>query len=210
MTAADARLAATRMAEHAGHVFDLAAARLETLPPAVAERVRGLLDARAGLLRRFAPVTDLAISIPRIRVHGDYHLGQVLLGEHDDDVFVIDFEGEPGRSLEERRAKTAAAKDVAGMCRSFDYLLRHAAKTAGTPYDAALLRRLEGSFLDAYRAGAAGGTWWPRDRPVADRLLAIFKLDKAIYELAYELANRPDWIDVPLAALEETLATGEL
>ena len=139
-------------------------------------------------------------------MHGDYHLGQVLVGEHDDRVFVIDFEGEPGRSLEERRCKTPAAKDVAGMCRSFDYLLRHVSKTTGRLYAAADLERLESGYLDAYRSIADGQPWWPADRRHADALLAAFTLDKAIYELAYELANRPDWIDVPLAALEQAVA----
>jgi maltose alpha-D-glucosyltransferase/alpha-amylase len=144
-------------------------------------------------------------------VHGDYHLGQVLVVAHDTQqlaadhsrVLVIDFEGEPGRSLADRRSKTAAAKDVAGMCRSFDYLLRHVAKSTGRPYAAADLEHLETCYLDAYRAVAVGQPWWPADRATADTLLAVFKLDKAIYELAYELNNRPDWIDVPLAAVEE-------
>jgi maltose alpha-D-glucosyltransferase/alpha-amylase len=141
-----------------------------------------------------------------IRVHGDYHLGQLLVAEKGS-VLVIDFEGEPGRPLAERRGKTAAAKDVAGMCRSFDYLLRHVAKLTGRPYDTADLERLEACYLAAYREVAAGQPWWPADRETADALLAVFKLDKAIYELAYELNNRPDWIDVPLAAIEEAVAT---
>jgi trehalose synthase-fused probable maltokinase len=136
-----------------------------------------------------------------IRVHGDYHLGQLLVAEQGS-VLVIDFEGEPGRPLAERRGKTAAAKDVAGMCRSFDYLLRHVTKLTGRPYAAADLERMEACYLDAYREVAAGQPWWPADRENADALLAVFKLDKAIYELAYELNNRPDWIDVPLAAIE--------
>ena len=118
-------------------------------------------------------------------------------------VLVIDFEGEPGRTLAERREKTAAAKDVAGMCRSFDYLLRHVAKSSAKPYAAADLARLEACYLGAYREVALGQPWWPADPTTADALLAPFKLDKAIYELAYELSNRPDWIDVPLAAIEE-------
>jgi len=135
----------------------------------------------------------------------------VLVAEHDNQplvqragprVLVIDFEGEPGRSLEERREKTSAAKDVAGMCRSFDYLLRHVARSTGRPYVAAELARLEDHYLGSYRAVAAGQPWWPADPDAAAALLAIFRLDKAIYELAYELGNRPDWIEVPLAAVE--------
>jgi maltose alpha-D-glucosyltransferase/alpha-amylase len=89
------------------------------------------------------------------------------------------------------------------MCRSFDYLLRYVANSTGRPYVAADLEHLETCYLDAYRAVAVGQPWWPADRATADTLLAVFKLDKAIYELAYELNNRPDWIDVPLAAVEE-------
>jgi predicted trehalose synthase len=86
------------------------------------------------------------------------------------------------------------------MCRSFDYLLRHAALHGGGPWQAADLRLLETTFLAAYAAHAAGGCWWPaRD---AAGLLEVFTLDKAIYELAYEMNHRPDWIDVPLAALD--------
>jgi len=92
------------------------------------------------------------------------------------------------------------------MCRSFDYLVRHAAKLAERPADPAIARRLEQAFLDSYRAGAAGQPWWPATAADADRVLAAFSLDKAIYELAYEVDNRPDWIDVPLAALEALAA----
>jgi maltose alpha-D-glucosyltransferase/alpha-amylase len=170
-------------------------------------------------VRRFEDFSNVALSTNTIRVHGDYHLGQVLVAEQynkllvaeqcdkllvaEHGVLVIDFEGEPGRSLAERREKTAAAKDVAGMCRSFDYLLRHVAKSTGRPFAAADLQRLEDCYLEAYREVAAGQPWWPADRESAGQLLAVFKLDKAIYELAYELNNRPDWIDVPLAAVEE-------
>jgi maltose alpha-D-glucosyltransferase/alpha-amylase len=136
-------------------------------------------------------------------------LDSKLLVAEQPGVLVIDFEGEPGRTLAERREKTAAAKDVAGMCRSFDYLLRHVAKSTGRPYVAADLERLETRYLDAYREGAAGQSWWPADREAADGLLTVFKLDKAIYELSYELNNRPAWIDVPLAAIEEALARDE-
>ena len=141
-----------------------------------------------------------------IRVHGDYHLGQVLVGPHDEQVLVIDFEGEPGRELEQRRAKTSAAKDVAGMCRSFDYLVRVAAQQSGVAADPADTALLEATFLTAYQAKAAGAAWWPADSTAAMALLATYKLDKLLYELAYELHNRPDWIEVPLTALEDHLS----
>jgi maltose alpha-D-glucosyltransferase/alpha-amylase len=213
---ARSRATATGMVSHAGRVFTLIESRRSQIEPAIFRRLEAVLAARSRLLSQFDCLPDIATST--IRVHGDYHLGQVLVREqhrtplaadHDSQVLVIDFEGEPGRPLAERRAKTAAAKDVAGMCRSFDYLLRHVAKSTGRPYAAADLDRLETCYLDAYRELAAGQPWWPADRTTADALLAVFKLDKAIYELAYELNNRPDWIDVPLAAVEEAVATAD-
>jgi trehalose synthase-fused probable maltokinase len=209
-TPAGRQAAAMRMSRHAEGVFALIESRLPQVEPTMARRLATVLAARSTLVSRFDRLASLALGTSNIRVHGDYHLGQLLVAEQCDKplvaeqggVLVIDFEGEPGRTLAERREKTAAAKDVAGMCRSFDYLLRHVAKSTGRLYVAADLERLETCYLDAYRAGAAGEPWWPADREAADSLLAVFKLDKAIYELAYELNNRPDWIDVPLAAIE--------
>ena len=202
-TAAARRALADGMAAHAAAVF----ARIERdagrLPPALAARLRSLLAASGRLADRFARLATIPATAADIRVHGDYHLGQVLVGEADERVLVIDFEGEPGRPLEERRAVWSAAKDVAGMCRSFDYLVRQAAKAGGPPHDQAAVARLEGCFIAAYRAAAAGGAWWPATPAEAAGLLEAFRLDKAVYELAYEFDNRPDWIDVPLAAVEQ-------
>ena len=200
-TAADAQAEASRMAEHATAVFAQAASRLDTRSTSVAADLRVVLASRDEIvasLRRCAAIESDAMLI---RVHGDYHLGQVLIREPGPEAFVIDFEGEPGRSLEERRRRTSVFKDIAGMCRSFDYLLRHAARNGSTPYRAADLELLEATFLDAYRDVAHGHAWWPADPTKADALLAVYKLDKAVYELAYELAHRPDWVEVPLAAL---------
>ena len=210
MTPASGQVTAMGMAAHAEQVFSLIESRRPHLEPSLSRRLAAVLHARSMLVSRFDRLPSLVPATTMIRVHGDYHLGQLLVAEHDSQsrvaeqgsVLVIDFEGEPGRSLAERRGKIVAAKDVAGMCRSFDYLLRHVAKLTGRPYDTADLARLEACYLDAYREVAAGQPWWPADRETADALLAMFKLDKAIYELAYELNNRPDWIDVPLAAIE--------
>jgi len=210
-TPAGRQATAMGMAAHAEQVFTLIESRRTQFAPAIASRLAAVLAARSRLMSRFDSLPRIVGATSDIRVHGDYHLGQVLVVAHDTEqlaadhsrVLVIDFEGEPGRSLAERRSKTAAAKDVAGMCRSFDYLLRHVAKSTCRPYAAADLEHLETCYLDAYRAVAVGQPWWPAHRATADTLLAVFKLDKAIYELAYELNNRPDWIDVPLAAVEE-------
>ena len=116
----------------------------------------------------------------------------------------IDFEGEPTRPIAERRRKTSAAKDVAGMLRSFDYLWAHVDRLHGLAHGNPAT--LAEAFLEAYRRGAAGEPWWPADADEEQRLLAAFTLDKAVYELAYELANRPDWVEVPLGALEKLTA----
>jgi predicted trehalose synthase len=224
MTPASGQVTAIGMAAHAAQVFSSIESRRPHLEPSLSRRLAAVLQARSTLVSRFDRLPNLVPATTMIRVHGDYHLGQLLVAEQSDkslvaehdsqsrvaaqgSVLVIDFEGEPGRPLAERRGKTAAAKDVAGMCRSFDYLLRHVAKLTGRPYDTADLERLEACYLAAYREVAAGQPWWPADRETADALLAVFKLDKAIYELAYELNNRPDWIDVPLASIEEAVAT---
>jgi maltose alpha-D-glucosyltransferase/alpha-amylase len=201
MTPASGQVTAMGMAAHAEQVFSLIESRRPHLEPSLSRRLAAVLHTRSTLVSRFDRLPSLVPATTMIRVHGDYHLGQLLVAEQGS-VLVIDFEGEPGRPLAERRGKTAAAKDVAGMCRSFDYLLRHVTKLTGRPYAAADLERMEACYLDAYREVAAGQPWWPADRENADALLAVFKLDKAIYELAYELNNRPDWIDVPLAAIE--------
>ena len=208
------RVAAAGMRSHAAAVFTRIGQRLPQFPSPLARRLAAVLDVQPRLLARFAALAEPPITCPLVRVHGDYHLGQVLVAPPIDGVadtteprlLVIDFEGEPGRSLDDRRGRTVAAKDVAGMCRSFDYLARVTAARAGRPGDPAIARRLEQAFLDSYRAGAAGQPWWPATAADADRLLAAFALDKAVYELAYESDNRPDWIDVPLAALEALAA----
>jgi trehalose synthase-fused probable maltokinase len=192
-------------AEAAGMVARLAAVarlareRADRHPEPLRGRLLRFAEREGAFASRLKGLATFPADLCLIRIHGDYHLGQVLLDATDAPA-IIDFEGEPGRPLADRRAKVAACRDVAGMCRSFDYLLRHAALHGGRPWQAADLRLLETTFLTAYAAHAAGGCWWPaRD---VDLILEAFTLDKAIYELAYEMNHRPDWIDVPLAALD--------
>jgi len=200
---ADRLSASRRMQDHARRVFVRAQASLPRLAKDVAERLDRVVSDQDGLLGSLAMLTALEEPGMAIRVHGDFHLGQVLVSADDQGMLALEFEGEPGRPLDERRAKVAAAKDVAGMCRSLDYLLRHVARTTGGLWRADDLQLLETCYLDAYREIAASACWWPADAETAARLLAIYRLDKAIYELAYELDNRPDWVEVPLAALEQ-------
>jgi maltose alpha-D-glucosyltransferase/alpha-amylase len=145
----------------------------------------------------------------RIRCHGDYHLGQVLVTEGD--VVIIDFEGEPARPLAERRAKASPLRDVAGMLRSFSYaaLTGLGAATQTRPEDverlapwAELWETWVGAvFLRAYLAATRGAAFLPPDVDDLETLLQAFILDKALYELGYELNNRPDWVHIPLTGL---------
>jgi trehalose synthase-fused probable maltokinase len=145
----------------------------------------------------------------RIRVHGDYHLGQTLHSPHGDWV-IIDFEGEPARSLEERRQRASALKDVAGMLRSFAYargaaerMAKDAANREARSRLAAWERGARRAFLGGYRQtlAATATRFVPTDDAAFDRALAAWELDKALYEVAYEARNRPDWLELPLRSL---------
>ena len=156
--------------------------------------IQGRSDAVRGLLRELSTVGSVG---QRIRHHGDLHLGQMLWV--DGDWVVIDFEGEPARPLPERRLKHSPLRDVAGMLRSFTYAVR----VAGVADDG-VERRARDEFLDGYmQAVAEAGILPPRE--TAERLLRIYELEKAVYELRYELANRPDWVSVPVGGIVRLL-----
>ena len=138
-----------------------------------------------------------------IRVHGDYHLGQVLRTDHG--WYVLDFEGEPARPIEERRRPSSPLKDVAGMLRSFHYASA-VARTERDEYSledlaAAWEMRNRQAFLRGYMRAAGEGGILPSDAEGVAAVLAAFELEKAVYELGYERAYRPDWTHIPLAAL---------
>ena len=172
-----------------------------------------LLEARARMERAddLFPLADGTVH--KIRCHGDYHLGQVL--KTAESFVVIDFEGEPARPVEERRAKQCPLRDVAGMLRSFDYAV-HAALAARPEAERARLRpALEGwerqairAFLGGYgmAVGKSPERLLPQSAEAARRVCAAFELEKACYELRYELNNRPDWIAIPLAGIARLLA----
>jgi maltose alpha-D-glucosyltransferase/alpha-amylase len=136
-----------------------------------------------------------------------------------DDVFIIDFEGEPRRSLDDRRRKAPAARDVAGLIRSIDYsataALERALKSAPDE-QGKIARSLDGwrdssvaAFLAGYRRSLSDARLWPQSLQDADRLLDFFLLEKAFYEIEYELAHRPDWLRVPLAGTWRILSRSE-
>ena len=191
--------------------FDFLKQRLPQLPAEVQPAARRLLGLQAAILDRFRMFTERRITGRRIRVHGDYHLGQVLYTGND--FVIIDFEGEPTRPFAERRIKTSPLRDVAGMLRSFDYAAHSAladlrSRDAGDP---TVLRRWGRiwstwtgvAFLRSYLQTAAGGGLLPESRGEVQMLLDLLLLEKAVYELQYELNNRPDWVSIPLTAVLE-------
>jgi maltose alpha-D-glucosyltransferase/alpha-amylase len=182
------------------------------------ERVRPYVDqllaARASLETQLKRLEAIAASGAKTRMHGDYHLGQVLVAEHD--VVIIDFEGEPRRQMEERRQKTSPLRDVAGMLRSLDYaafaaLDRIAARTPELPERVTEAARgwrdtAEAQFLAAYRAVAETMPSYPANAEAARGQLDLFVLQKAFYEISYEAANRPGWLSIPVRGVLALLA----
>jgi trehalose synthase-fused probable maltokinase len=180
-------------------------------------KARRLFELKPALERTFQAFRDLESPIPRFRCHGDYHLGQVLCT--GDDFMIIDFEGEPARSLTERRMKQPAMLDVAGMVRSFHYAPFAFLEGKRTDLTMTLEERPRCSargaqfwsdwagaaFLKGYLGIATGARFWPRDDRDAHLLFEAFLLEKATYELGYELNNRPEWVEIPLGSLVETL-----
>ena len=143
-----------------------------------------------------------------IRHHGDYHLGQVLWTGAD--WMVIDFEGEPARPLAERRRKRSALRDVAGMLRSFAYVATAAELTRGSPAPEDWEERAREEFLEGYLPVVEPLGLLPAGHAQTSRLLAVFELEKAVYELRYELDHRPDWVSIPVAGIVRLLESDAL
>jgi trehalose synthase-fused probable maltokinase len=139
-----------------------------------------------------------------IRHHGDYHLGQALWS--GDDWVILDFEGEPARSLPERRRKRSPLRDVAGMLRSFAYAASVAEMEHGVAETADWESRSREEFLAGYLPAAEPASILPPGRESLEKLLALFELEKAVYELRYELDHRPEWVRVPVAGIVRLLA----
>ncbi|SFG94268.1 maltose alpha-D-glucosyltransferase/ alpha-amylase [Palleronia marisminoris] len=182
--------------------------RLGSLPEASRPVAEAVLERRDALLGRIEALRGMDPSGGIGRIHGDYHLGQVLVVETD--VMIIDFEGEPARSLAERTAKTSPLRDVAGMMRSFDYALwstlRRRIEFGADPertmaHVEGWRRATQGIFLEAYRETATKTPLHPSDPAFEQALLDLFLIQKAGYEVGYEMAMRPDWVDIPLRGL---------
>jgi maltose alpha-D-glucosyltransferase/alpha-amylase len=186
----------------------LLAGAMERLPPAAQSYARAVLAGRQQLLERIDAGTPQGVRALRIRVHGDYHLGQVLLVRND--FVIVDFEGEPARALAERREKESPLRDVAGMLRSFAYARRQAIQrsTPQTPEDCLRWelhldeweQSVRKTFVSVYDEVARACHLYESFAEV-EPLMHLFEIDKALYELRYELGNRPDWAVIPLRAL---------
>jgi maltokinase len=135
-----------------------------------------------------------------IRTHGDLHLGQTLWSEERGDWVVIDFEGEPARSLPERRQKRSPLRDVAGMLRSFAYAASASEILHGVAAPEGWEERARELFLEGYFEHV-DASLVPPGREARERMIAVFELEKAVYELRYELNNRPDWLSIPVAGI---------
>ncbi|HXI71177.1 MAG TPA: maltose alpha-D-glucosyltransferase [Verrucomicrobiae bacterium] len=182
---------------------------LKTVPGEVRADAEKVAALQPEILKRLRTVTDIRITGMRLRIHGDYHLGQVL--HTGKDFLIIDFEGEPLRSLSERRIKRTPISDVTGMLRSFDYAA-HAALLAQLEHGlitAETMSRLEPwarfwthwtsvVFLQAYLGRARQGEFLPKTNPELKILLDACLLNKALNELGYEVNNRPSWLRIPL------------
>jgi maltose alpha-D-glucosyltransferase / alpha-amylase len=197
-------------------VFQLAGKNLKSFPETIRPQVQKVQSQEGKILKFFKTSMERKLSAMRIRCHGDFHLGQVLFTGKD--FVIIDFEGEPNRALSERRLKRSPLWDVSSMLRSFDYasyagLFRLQSRGAIQPE---LLPKMEiwsrfwhswvcSAFLKAYLKGISQSNLLPVVKEEQESLLDAYVLEKAIYELGYELNNRPDWAKIPLNGIQRFL-----
>jgi len=209
LTADDLQDVVADLRQQASATFDVLKENMPQFPDDIVELAALLLSRRRNILDRLRSFGGEELRALRIRIHGDYHLGQVLRVKTD--YVIIDFEGEPARPLSQRRSKQSPLKDVAGMLRSFGYAAYSSLMTytSRRPED---LTRLEpwaqlwerssaAEFLRAYRETTQNVAFLPADKDAFRRLLDIYLLDKALYELRYELNNRPTWLRIPLMGM---------
>ncbi len=204
-----------------GRALQLLRSSLPRLSDRAREDAEFVLGSETALLERFGAITAGPLSAMRIRAHGDLHLGQMLFTGRD--FMVIDFEGEPARSLSDRRVKRSSLRDVAGLLRSFHYatftaLLDQSARGL-VERDSEAAQQLElwgrawndavsSAFLGAYLEASDGGAWLPDSQADLNVLLDTSLLEKAVYELTYELNNRPLWVPIALMGLRDLVAQG--
>ncbi|MFW6102310.1 MAG: putative maltokinase, partial [Chloroflexota bacterium] len=207
------------MRSFATGTLQLVRERLKELPEELRENAQQVLDSEDSIMKHFHLIRKRKISAARIRCHGDYHLGQVLYTGKD--FVIIDFEGEPARPLSERRIKRSPLRDVAGMIRSFHYAahsaLLYQSSLALKPEDMPALEHwaqfwyvwVSSSFLMSYLNSIEQAQLLPDDPEQLRILLDAYLLEKAVYEIGYELNNRPDWLKVPLQGILQLLKAEE-
>jgi len=213
MTEADRAGLERGVAERAAAAFDALAGAIAAMPETQQAEAAALLDRRAECEALISRLAAIATPAAKTRHHGDLHLGQVLVDQAD--FMIVDFEGEPTRPLAERRAKKTPLRDVAGMLRSFDYAAWAAVMRLSDENpewfdpllaDARVWRDLVcEAFMTAYAETAEGGPSWPEARDDADRLVDLLVLEKALYEIGYEAANRPGWLIIPVRGVARLL-----
>ncbi len=196
--------------------FQLLEKSLKIIPEQFRQEAIDVLSQENEILHRQARILRRKIIASKIRTHGDYHLGQVL--NTGKDFVIIDFEGEPLRSLGERKLKRCSLRDVAGMMRSFHYAAYNALSQQRavraedvpllTPWAELWSRYVSGIFLDAYLEAAGSAIFIPDNREDVDVLLEAYLLDKATYEVVYELNNRPAWAVIPIRGIRDILGLG--
>jgi maltose alpha-D-glucosyltransferase/alpha-amylase len=199
-------------------VFQLLKRCLKAIPERFRSNAEGILEQEGAILDRFKPILEKKITAMRTRCHGDYHLGQVLYTGRD--FVIIDFEGEPARPISERRIKRSPLRDVAGMLRSFNYAAYtqlFSLENSGLirPEDVTVLESMATCwhqwvsvyFLRDYLETGRKGGFLPQTKGELQMLLDIYLLEKAVYELGYELNNRPDWVKIPLQGIQQLLKT---
>jgi trehalose synthase-fused probable maltokinase len=165
-------------------------------------RLEAILGRGQDVRERLQLISHIGAGGRVIRTHGDFHLGQTMLT--DEGWVILDFEGEPARPLPERRRKQSPLRDVAGMLRSFAYAASAVERLRGGAAAPGWEEKARAAFLAGYREGVDSALLPPGEDAMA-RLLAVFELEKAVYELRYELDNRPDWVQIPVAGIERLL-----
>ena len=192
--------------------FTLLEKKITDLPAAFRDEAREVLAAEQEILAREKRLLDRRTNAAKIRIHGDYHLGQLLYTGKD--FVILDFEGEPARALSERKLKRSALRDVAGMMRSFQYaaysaLWQPAMRSEDVPFLerwADLWYRQMGSvFLQSYLSTATSAIFVPQNSEDFQIMLEAYLLDKAVYEIGYELNHRPDWVVIPIRGIKHIL-----
>jgi len=189
--------------------FQTLAKKLGQLPEGIQEEARKVLELREKILDALKRIYAKKLDAYKIRIHGDYHLGQVIFTGKD--VVILDFEGEPARSFNERRLKRSQLRDVAGMMRSYHYAalgslflnteISEENKAQLLPYMEHWYRHMSDLFLQQYLETLGDSNLVPKDPADLKMMLQTYTLEKVIYELNYELNNRPDWVIIPLRGI---------